>query len=413
MSTSKAPSTRGPALRQSSSLRCRDPRETYEVAAPLMSAFGISRVTDITRMDRLGLPVFVGVRPRSLTVHVHAGKGVHAAEARIGALMEALELAVAEPSGSRWTPHSTTAIDLIEGWSGRLELEDLALSLDARPAPEHVVVAVPCEQLGHAAPIHLPADLVFLPFEQPDGARMFGCTSTGLASGNTLEEATLHALLEVLERDAVAMNTVRDASCRIEPDELPAPFAAMARAWSELGVALAVRFIPNEFDLPCFQACLYEAESDTVNLAGGFGLHLDRDVAVARAICEAAQSRLGHIHGGRADVPDFYARCAPENRAARRVADAEAVAAHFDASRRIAFADVSQMRCGDRGVAELLDAVLARLRERGFGTVLRHRFAADLRGLHVVKVLVPRCEDFEPHFRRMGPRLKARVFGDG
>jgi ribosomal protein S12 methylthiotransferase accessory factor len=400
------------ALRQSSSLRCRDPRETWEIAAPLMPAFGISRVTDITRLDRLGLPVFVGVRPRSLTVHVHAGKGVRAAEARIGALMESLELAVAEPAGSDWAAHRTTAMDMIEGWSGRLRLDDLALSLDARPAPGHAVVAVACEELGHAAPLHLPADLVFLPFEQAAGTRMFGCTSTGLASGNTLDEATLHALLEVLERDAVTMNTALDASCRVEPDALPAPFAEMARQWHDMGVALAVRWIPNDFDLPCFQACLHEPGSDTVNLAGGFGLHLDRDVAVARAICEAAQSRVGHIHGGRADVPEFYARCAPGNRAAREAADAEAVAARFDGARRIAFADVPQVACGERGVAELLEAVLARLRERGFGTVLRHRFAADLRGLHVVKVMVPRCEDFEPHTRRMGPRLKARVFGD-
>ena len=399
------------ALRQSSSLRCRDPRETYALAAPLMPAFGISRVTDITRMDRLGLPVFVSVRPRSLTVHVHAGKGVHAAEARIGALMEALELAVAEPAGSRWTPRSTSTIHLIESWSGRLQLEDLALWLAARPEPEHVVVTVDCEQLGHAATIALPADLVFLPFEQAAGATMFGSTSTGLASGNTLEEATLHALLEVLERDAVAMNSARNASCRIEPGELPPAFAAMARDWANLGVELAVRFIPNEFDLPCFEACLYEAASDTVNLAGGFGLHLDRDIAVARAICEAAQSRVGHIHGGRADVTHFYERCAPENRAARRAADAASVAAHFDASRRIAFADVPQMACAGRAVPALLEAVLARLRERGFGTVLRHRFAADLRGLHVVKVVVPRCEDFEPRHPRIGPRLRARVFG--
>ncbi len=411
MSDSEQPPAATPALRQSSSLRCRDPRETYALAAPLMPAFGISRVTDITRMDRLGLPVFISVRPRSLTVHVHAGKGVHAAEARIGALMEALELAVAEPAGTQWTPGSMSAIDLIESWSGRLQLEDLALSLDARPAPEHLVATVACEQLGHAATIALPADLVFLPFEQAAGTTMFGCTSTGLASGNTLEEATLHALLEVLERDAVTMNTAQDASCRIEPGELPAPFAAMASAWSALGVALAVRHIPNEFGLPCFQACLHEPASDTVNLAGGFGLHLDRDVAVARAICEAAQSRLGHIHGGRADVTHFYERCATENRAARRAADAAAVAARFDASRRIAFADVPQTACGERTVPALLDAVLARLSERGFGTVLRHRFAADLRGLHVVKVVVPRCEDFEPRRRRMGPRLRARVFG--
>ena len=91
-----------PALCLGSSLRCRDPWQTLALAEPLMPVLGISRVTDITRMDRLGLPVFASVRPRSRTLHVHAGKGVNAVEARVGALMEAVEYAAAEPQRSSW-----------------------------------------------------------------------------------------------------------------------------------------------------------------------------------------------------------------------------------------------------------------------------------------------------------------------
>ena len=72
----------------------------------------------------------------------------------------------------------------------------------------------------------------------------------------------------------------------------------ISRQWAVTGVELMVRQIPNQFDLPCFQAMLHEAASNTVKFSGGYGLHLDAEIALSRAICEAAQSRLSVIHGG-------------------------------------------------------------------------------------------------------------------
>jgi len=66
-----------------------------------MAGLGISRVTDITRLDRLGLSVHASVRPRGRSLCVHAGKGMRPEESRVGALMEAVELALAELDGER------------------------------------------------------------------------------------------------------------------------------------------------------------------------------------------------------------------------------------------------------------------------------------------------------------------------
>jgi ribosomal protein S12 methylthiotransferase accessory factor len=57
---------------------------------------------------------------------------------------------------------------------------------------------------GRAVPV--PYRMVYLEFTDPAGwrPRAFQETSNGLASGNTLIEATLHALYEVIERDAVS-----------------------------------------------------------------------------------------------------------------------------------------------------------------------------------------------------------------
>ena len=78
-------------FRLGTSLRSVAPELTERRARQLMPALGISRVTDITRLDRLGLPVHASVRPRGRTLRVHAGKGMLVDEARVGALMEAVE----------------------------------------------------------------------------------------------------------------------------------------------------------------------------------------------------------------------------------------------------------------------------------------------------------------------------------
>src|SRR5690348_13815978 len=70
---------------------------------------GITRVADITGLDRLGVSVFAAVRPMSRNLAVSQGKGLTPAAARASALMEALELWHAE------THHLPTRIDTTDG----------------------------------------------------------------------------------------------------------------------------------------------------------------------------------------------------------------------------------------------------------------------------------------------------------
>ena len=133
-------------------------------------------------------------------------------------------------------------------------------------------------------------------------------------------------------------------------------------------------------------------------------LHLDARIALARAICEAAQSRLSHIHGGRDDITHFYAtRSQPRSRDVRAtLAYREA----FDTTRQVAWDAVPSVPCGGVPLDALLTRLIGRLRQVGFKQVLRHRFDRDLGGLHVVKVVVPGCEFIDRRLERMGPRLR-------
>ena len=57
---------------------------------------GITRVGDITGLDRIGVPVWFCCRPNSRGLAVSQGKGITSERARLSAIMEALEGAIAE-----------------------------------------------------------------------------------------------------------------------------------------------------------------------------------------------------------------------------------------------------------------------------------------------------------------------------
>lgn len=397
-------------MRLGTSLRVRPVADALAAAEREAPRWGLSRVTDITRLDRLGLPVCASVRPRGRTLRVHAGKGLTLQDARVGALMEAIEVAAAE-AGSEAGPETVQPLaDWLARWRGALALADFAPLWGVRAAPSQPLGLVHCESLAEGGAQPLPAELVLLPHVPADGRPLFGWSSNGLASGATTDEATLHALFEVLERDTLALHQARDASAWVDPASLPAPFDGWAAAWAALGVRLIVRALSGAAGLPCFQAYLHDDAVPDLWLAVGSGLHADPAIALSRAVCEAAQSRLTVIHGGRDDIVELYAHRAARTPRQRRADQAARLAKVDERSRRIAFADVPPLPLGDDPAAALA-ALLPRLAAAGLRHVYRRRFAPALIDLAVVRVVVPRCELLEGTAVRMGARAIARALG--
>lgn len=401
--------------RLATSLRCRPAAHTIALAERLAPRLGVVHVHELTTLDHLGLPVFISVRQGSTAMQVHAGKGMAREDALAGALMEAVEYAAVEaaravPADARW-PLSRLAAQ----WPPGLGPADFAPRLGAPVRWRAHMDALQCEHLQTRRSVLLPAELVLLPHRQRADV-LFGSSSSGLASGNTLEEATLHALLEVLEHDTVALHIARDGSRPLAPAALPPPFGAMARAWRRRGVQLQVRWLPNALGVACFAAVLQEpaAAQPWVRYARGWGAHLDRGVALSRAICEAAQSRLAAILAGHTDLPGSAEMAL---RLGGRRAGAEAPmwpARPGSAGRPVAFEAVDHEDAPS--VHEALRWLLARLPAAGLGSVFRRRLwpaghAGAPRGLHVVKLVVARSETPVGEHPRMGPRLLARLLG--
>ncbi len=67
------------------------PSETVDRLRPVFSQLGITRLARVTNLDRIGIPVFLAVRPNARTLAVTQGKGIDDEAARASALMDAAE----------------------------------------------------------------------------------------------------------------------------------------------------------------------------------------------------------------------------------------------------------------------------------------------------------------------------------
>ena len=393
----------------SSSMRTSPPEATLARARIWARALGITRVTDITRLDRVGIPVYASVRPSAAvgSLCVNAGKGFRPIEAEVGAVMEAIEFALAEPGASHVTTVRATARDVLDGRRRPEAVLDLCPKLGVRirlDAPMECVVA---HEITTGDRALVPAELVFLPYRpHPRHRPTFGATSNGLSSGNTLAEATVHGLCELVERDVRSFQAVRDTSAPVDLDTARGAPSVMVEAIRAAGLELYVRTAKNEFGLAYFTAIINDPDACVPQLLnGGFGCHPHRDVAFVRAVSEAAQSRLAYIHGGRDDLVGTHARFRGWS-GARKRAFVRRVVEKAARGEPVPFARVDDHSESVKTVEQCERFVLGRLAAHGLDKAYRVAFCRPEDDLQAVRVIVPRLEFFDESLARVGPRLR-------
>jgi ribosomal protein S12 methylthiotransferase accessory factor len=231
------------------------PSSTAAALRRLQQLIGVTRVADVTSLDRAGVRVCCAIRPAGHILQVSNGKGVHAEPS---ALSEAAELWAAEqPEPERWTFRDGIA------W-------------------------VRAERLDAAGELWVPAQSVWcLPAGSPSmGPQRERWTSNGLAAHSKLERALLHGLLEVIERHAL-------------PDGWTGREPGVAAPFDVPGFTVrAYDLTPPRCPVPVAGALV---ESEGV-LTAGYAARLDADDAVRAACEEAFQSRLTDVQGAREDV---------------------------------------------------------------------------------------------------------------
>lgn len=310
--------------RRGTSRAC-DPAETFRRISPHLERLGITRVANITGLDRLGIPVFVAVRPNSRSVATSLGKAGDPMAARVSAIMESVETHHAEVP---------TCLTRVETWD-QMAREVRVADPDLLPRDRHSLFSssypipwVQGQDVSGGDPLWVPFEMVHTNYCIPPvaGSGCFRRSSNGLASGNTLAEAMVHGLCEVIERDAleawsrhsgthrstrrIDLDTVEDELCAGLLERCRrADFGVMA--WDLTGPLEAPVMLVELVDLST------EPVLNPIPVALGSGCHPEPAVALARALTESAQVRLGFIAGSRDDTwrrlyPQIRARATPE-----------------------------------------------------------------------------------------------------
>lgn len=392
-----------------SSLRASPPEQTLARAKAKARELGITRVTDVTRLDRVGVPVFMSIRPSAApgSLCVNAGKGLRAIEAEVGAYMEAIEYAMAEPGASHVRTVRATARDVLDGRRRSGAVLDLCPKLGEVVRLDAPMDCVEAEETTTGARTLVPADLVFLPYRPHARYKSrFGSSSNGLSSGNTLREATVHGLCELIERDTQAFEAVRDTSALVDLDSVDGTGAKLVATIRQSGLDLFVRTAKSAFGLPYFTAVIHDSDTCSPHLLnGGSGCHPHRSIAFVRAVCEAAQSRLSYIHGGRDDLAAQHDRFRRWGDARKRTY-VRRVVTTFSRGARVPFASVDDLRRATPTIEACEALVLERLRAQGMTKAYRVAFSRPRDDLHVVRVIVPRLEVFDESLLRVGARLR-------
>jgi YcaO-like protein with predicted kinase domain len=373
---------------------------TFERVRPHLARFGITRVARHTGLDKVGIPVWCAYTPNAKSIVVAQGKGVTDDDARTSATMEALERAVGCDPHVRVIAASSAAL---EGEGRRANpLPQLIARDQDLLSPDEIIDWVASSDLSTGETVFVPYEAVTL--DRTRRNNRYWQSSDGLASGNTIEEAVYHALMERIERDAHTLwqllKLPQQQSTCIDPDILESSqVTSLQQHLAAADLELRLFDITSDVQVPTFTALLgpaHEIRTNTaryVEVTYGCGTHPEPERAAVRALTEAAQSRLTYISGARDDVfREVFERPLPER-----------IRGLFDAKpRQIARAHAS----------EVLDrtGVLNRLRAVGVHDVFAVSLSVPDLPFAVVKVLIPGLENPEGARRqRFGSRAIAKA----
>ncbi|MDM9620599.1 YcaO-like family protein [Rhizobium sp. S96] len=382
------------------------PSETLSRVGPILADFGITRVARHTGLDCLGIPVWCAYTPNARSIAIAQGKGISDQDARASAVMEALERAVAgDPTV---TPVRSSALSL--GEAGQtVETLDCLIGLNQADIDPGEEIAWVCgKELLTGTDIFVPFDAILLDRTR---ASRFWMSSDGLASGNTMDEAVLHGVLERIERDAhvlwqIESDAARGARC-VDPRGLnDAVIDELVAKIETAGLDLRLFDMTSDIPVPCFTAILAscgahrDENARFVEATGGSGCHPSPARAAIRAITEAAQSRLTYISGARDDVsPETFRKPLPA--ATRRA---------LQAVPRPPVVTAPGVLTSVSGVSQLLGATLATLRECNVGLVIAVQLSDPALPFCVTKVFMPSLENPEgSRARRFGERAISKA----
>ena len=355
----------------------------------LLQQFGISRVSELTGLDNAWLPVYTCVRAISDTVSIHAGKGLDRASSRAGAILEGIEFDVAGNPTGDW--RIARAADLPPG--SYVPLDEC---FPTRSSILNQLTPLAWEEVTNIQDGEkklFPSDLIWLDTRikyQPLMYVQMG--SNGIASGGSLEDAILSGLYEIIERDAWTLNQyLLDSGFvlkRMPLTDLPERVETCVRQIEAANLKVHIFDIGNDYSIPVISALILDLSGNVAGTFGGYGCHLNAEIAALRAITEAAQARCCYISGARDDLfrRQFLLMKRMDQHRIHELFSELPETEPLSSYRVLDFPDVKQE----------LRYLLKLIRRFGVSDVYVKDMGSYVDGkVHVVRVVSPQCEPFK------------------
>ncbi len=394
----------------------------------MAAANGVTRVANITGLDRLGIPVHSAIVPKSGDfVSVYSGRGLTPINSRIGALLEAVERQIA----------LSAKLPIIEECYRKIRAGKVAVvnprafthKLQDDYSEGRPYWWVEGYDLISKEAVLVPAGLAcygphYLGSRSPYEVN----SSNGLALGTCFEEALCHGLCELLERDAWTLADLRsqwipharyaaafgtkvaelgcddpNAHPRIDLSEAGEPITELIGKFNRAGLHPVVRDVTSDFGIPCVIASV--ADDSIVNFPqahSGIGAHPNARIAVIRALTELAQSRAVDIQGVREDLEYAGVPVHPANAKTQRVEKIDSHRWMLQQQGTLRpFGEIASAK--NDSAAEDVALILSRLSTNGMETAI----VVDLSEpgpFRVIRVLVPGLEFWSVDRGRLGER---------
>ena len=285
------------------------PDETWSRIEAMLPRFGITRLSRLTGLDRIGIPVWNAVSPNARSIVINQGKGITDIDAKVSAAMEALERSVAgEPLVAS---RRASRRELAEAGEACMTLDIFIAAGQPFLTDEEPLDWLAGRDLATGGRVWVPMEAVTLDRTNP--VPRFWQSSDGLASGNAQEEAILHGLLERIERDAAQLwrllSREKRLATAIDAADLADPvIETLLERIRQAGLDVRLFDITSDLAVPTYAAVLAEADILTRkqplfhDVTIGYGTHPVALRAIIRALTEVAQSRLTYISGARDDL---------------------------------------------------------------------------------------------------------------
>ncbi len=362
---------------------------------------GVTRIAEITHLDRLGIPVYSAIRPGAAegAVSIYAGKGATKSQAKASAMMEAFERYSAEINEEdTFKFESGTYSEMENAVNPKALILPTSLYEDDKTQLDWVKTMELTEEKEYL----IPANAIYHPYMPLNGSALFKSNTNGLASGNRIEEAVYHGITEVVERDAWSIfEAKKEPKSEVDCETIENPMIKdMLSKFTQAEVDVRLFELTADVEITTIAAVSDDTVlKDPALLSLGVGTHLNPEVAVIRALTEVAQSRATQIHGTREDTNRaVFMRKAGYDRMKR-------INKHwFNDSHKLM--DISQIK--DRSKTNFkqdIETCMDLLRKNGFKKIYYVDLTRNEVEIPVARVIIPGMEVYSIDTERMGKRL--------